>query len=159
MPQSWQSWAVATETVWPQKPNRSTTWPCRGKGGWPLHLQNLHLPGQRGSYTCFIFTEQPLGTDSQAGNTEQGYSNRQMHSSKHQCTMIQEFMDQIMCLCKLVPWGHKKAVPELLMTGRAAFMLCSFQIRFPTGQALTSRSPGRTSCQRGKKCRNTAPDN
>lgn len=29
-------------------------------------------------------------------------------------------------------------------------MLCSFQIRFPTGQALTSRNPGMTSSQRGK---------
>lgn len=100
----------------------------------------------------FYFHWAALGDWEPGRDTEQGYGNRQMHSSKHQCTVIREFVDQIMCLCKSVPWGLKKGrSPALLIIGRAAFMLCGFQIRFPTGQVLTSRSPGRTSCQRGEK--------
>lgn len=153
------NWVVVTETVWPKKPERSIIRPFRGKCCQSLNLQNLHLPGQRwGSHTCFILTEQPLGTQSQTGNTEQGYSNRQPYSSKHQRTKIQRFVDQIMCLCKSLPWGLKKAVPSPSHHRENYFYVCGFQIRFPIGQALTSRSPGINSCQRGGgKAWNTTP--
>lgn len=131
----WQNWVVVTETVWPKKPERSIIRPFRRKCCQSLNLQNLHLPGQRwGSHTCFILTEQSLGTQSQTGNTEQGYRNRQPYSSKHQRTKIQRFVDQIMCLCKSLPEVLRKLSPVLLIIGRTTFMCVAFRLDSPLGR-------------------------